>query len=122
MTNEEIEVQAEEYMVKKLREYDHEVVEVNKDGEPMAYILCHTAEVEQAFQDGAKWGIANAIQWHDLRKNSNDLPKEVNKFIIIALYNCITEEIITTVGTYEEFGNLLIGNVIAWCELPQFKE
>lgn len=104
----EFEKQAEEY--------------TEENGEKYNAHLSSKRMIYLSFQDGAKWGMEHAIQWHDLRKNSNDLPKEVNKFIIIALYNCITEEIITTVGTYEEFGNILIGNVIAWCELPQFKE
>lgn len=52
MNEAELEKQAEEYAVEKLREQEHQVC---KEG-VVNYIAWKTAEVEQAFKDGAKWG------------------------------------------------------------------
>ena len=63
-------------------------------------------------------------KWHDLRKDPNDLPK-LNK-------TDMSDYVITDRGVSYYNGRLkswyiqndyrLSDNVIAWCEIPQFKE
>ena len=33
-------------------------------------------QLHKAFKNGAEYGYSKANEWHDLRKDSNDLPKE----------------------------------------------
>ena len=89
----------------------------------------YITDVRQAYIDGA---TENGIQWHDLRKDPNDLPKEEGDYFL-CLYDNETKSIF-----YEVFGfakryadreewyveSMLwnIEDVIAWCEKPQFKE
>lgn len=37
---------------------------------------------KDGFQKGAEFGYNKANEWHDLRKNSNDLPKESGKYMV----------------------------------------
>ena len=74
----------------------------------------------------------NGIQWHDLRKDPEDLPKDENVVTVIyhdcdrhntytACYDIIAENWIYynfDDGVWER----LAYEVIAWCEIPQFKE
>lgn len=85
--------------------------------------------VERAYIAGA---TENGIQWHNLRKDPNDLPKEEGDYFL-CLYDNETKSIF-----YEVFGfakryadredwyveSMLwtIDDVVAWCEIPQFKE
>lgn len=81
-------------------------------------------EVEQAYIDGA---TENGIQWHDLRKDPNDLPKVVKEYITnigVMTFDRLkdrhlwTTPICDACDYYEE----VTDEVIAWCEIPQFKE
>lgn len=62
-------------------------------------------------------------QWHDLRKDPKDLPKD-NVVLIQTESNChfialyYPEE--KWWGTYEMFSHEIHGKIIAWCELPTF--
>ena len=78
------------------------------------------------FKNGYLVGaIENGIQWHDLRKDPNDLPKD-NVVLIQTESNChfialyYPEE--KWWGTYEMLSHRIHGKIIAWCEIPQFKE
>lgn len=81
---------------------------------------------KQDFYAGIRWGMEHATEWHDLRKNPNDLPKLEDKgfswSIIVANqlgeachYNykksCWETPLFTE-----------IEGVIKWCELPTYKE
>ena len=62
-------------------------------------------------------------KWHDLRKDPNDLPKEDVVLVqtksnchFIALY--YPDE--KWWGTYELLSQRIRGEIIAWCEIPQF--
>ena len=70
-------------------------------------------------QDYIAGATENGIQWHDLRKDPNDLPKgyqENTKFL------CSDTEGKTLILI--RYGSFWQGNIdiIAWCEIPQFKE
>lgn len=90
-------------------------------------------EIERQVE-GAKWGFTegkkDAIQWHDLRKNPNDLPEDGTEVMFIT-----KRERETLTGTYKNGGGegtpifdtfgiafYDIEDVIAWCKLPKFKE
>lgn len=78
-------------------------------------------QMNDCFNAGAKWGMEHAIEWHDLRKDPNDLPKENGE------YWCKLEnghydfriyylDSLFYKSHWEELG------IIAWCELPKFEE
>ena len=66
----------------------------------------------------------NGIQWHDLRKDPNDLPKDDKKYFIYTnlgnyYFTRFRKTYWVSVMTNEFVSN---NAVIAWCEIPQFKE
>lgn len=116
LIDEEIEAQAEEYVVEKLREQEHQVC---KDG-VVNYIAWKTSEVEQAFKDGAECGMEHAVEWHDLRKDPTDLPKKQGTYVVYC-YSLGYERFCYMEVPYSvSWGTL--DKVIAWCELPQFND
>ena len=99
---------AKEWFIDAFKKYDK--------GKKVKYLKdCEIAEYE-AYLAGA---TENGIQWHDLRKDPNDLPKgyqENTKFL------CSDTEGKTLMLI--RYGSFWQGNIdiIAWCENPQFKE
>lgn len=73
---------------------------------------------------GEKWGIEHAIEWHDLRKNPDDLPKEKGEYRVYFYDSELKEN--RNVNWYyygKSWGcHLCHLDVIAWCELPQYKD
>ena len=72
-------------------------------------------KVEDAYIAGAK---ENGIEWHDLCKDPNDLPKDTYDVLDQAGYKV----------HYNFFQNVWVNEkdeidnqVIAWCEIPQFE-
>lgn len=74
----------------------------------------------------------HGIKWHDLRKNPNDLPREENDYLL-CLYDKETKSVFYEVmglakryadseDWYVESMIWNIEDVIAWTEIPQFKE
>ena len=89
----------------------------------------YSIETERrAFESGAKFMQKNNFVWHDLRKDPNDLPKECRNVLCFVWqgegYYCV--------GHIIKGGDNFVRwwasnkseqlNVIAWCEIPQFKE
>ncbi len=73
---------------------------------------------ESIFISGYKLGATeNGIQWHDLRKDPNDLP-DTGRFVHVQTMND------TGKAYYDDgwYSGQINGIVIAWCEIPQFKE
>lgn len=112
---EELEHKAEEYAKKSLKGFRE-------------YIYLDQAEtkIEDAYIAGA---IENGVQWHDLRKDPNDLPKD-DRFVI-GVYKVTPFDIAPKVETccYSETltgwsdieGNSLYNEIERWFD-PQFKE
>jgi hypothetical protein len=107
MTDEEM---AEEYLQEKLEERkDKFVFEL-----PRVYII----DVKQAFLAGLK---AGRPQWHDLRKDKNDLPPKMlgnSNFSIEVLSD--KGELVNYNFHYCEWFYWRSGSPIAWCEIPTF--
>ena len=83
------------------------------------------ALMQEAYKDGFLEGLkAGRPQWHDLRKDPNDLPKEDKQYLCLIkswvgggkVYACLIYN--TQYHSWQES----YGDVIAWCEEPQFEE
>ena len=91
---------------------------VNREYDNSYYPDCNFSakqDAKTAFKDGAEFGYNKANEWHDLRKNPNDLPKG-HKVVL----NQVGEK-----TTYDpDRGFLGFGGcgIIAWKEIPLFKE
>ena len=112
MKEEEIEKQAEEY------------AKIRQQSVINSKTITIVNEVKkQAFKDGAKWGIANAIEWHDLRKNPNDLPKHSGLYCAQngEVREYVKEEKSWFTVHFEPCMNRT-DETYLWCELPQFKD
>ena len=88
------------------------------------YEVCEKRQCrKQAYLAGA---TENGIVWHDLRKDTNDYPKENKLYLVsikdnglaIAYFNGLHWQTKYNMG---DFGHL-VEEGIAWCEIPQFKE
>ena len=90
--------------------------------------LVQEEDIVQAFLAGLK---AGRPQWHDLRKNPNDLPKEVGNYIVCYLDTaCERHTFELSFVDYLEDEHWIDENghdievydegVIAWCEIPTF--
>lgn len=67
--------------------------------------------------------IENSIQWHDLRKDPNDLPKENELYLVFGYTNKREKFYELDVFDPKEEEFLGCGEyVYAWCEIPLFKE
>ena len=76
--------------------------------------------VKEAYLAGAK---ENRIEWHDLRKDPNDLPRIGIRYLVFNKYGA------TLIGYWNgkyfvsaDEDTVEIASPIAWCEIPQFKE
>ncbi len=72
------------------------------------------SDIEQAFLAGLK---AGRPQWHDLRKDPKDLPKGNYSVLVIIDYLALGKEYAIRENLKEDSKG-----VIAWCEIPRFKE
>ena len=108
MTDEEIQKEAEKF---GLAFYD--CVEYQED---VADAL------EQAYIAGAK---ENGVVWHDLRKNPDDLPKDIREVLDQNGDKCWYDTPHT--NRWKRFLNYqgkdvaFANDVIAWCEIPKFE-
>lgn len=73
---------------------------------------------EICFKDGAEFGYNKANEWHDLRKDHNDLPKEDCE--IITLHENGNKNI--QKWKNGNWTNAIVIPVIAWCEISTFTE
>lgn len=87
--------------------------------------------VKNAYIAGAK---ENGVIWHDLRKDTNDLPKSSSLFYdvserVIGVQEIASKQFISFECRYDfiekkwrTLQDPYYADVIAWCEIPQFKE
>ena len=66
---------------------------------------------EEGFNDGAEYGYNKANEWHDLRKNPNDLPNATDEVLV-----CYKNGYIDTWLYFKDFKHEA---VIGWKYLPK---
>ena len=119
MSEEEIEKKADEALDKRMGT----ICYIKRDNVQIPY----TDGYKDGYLAGAK---ENGIQWHDLRKDPNDLPqkvedeRQISDTVWIHIDNWGTEEGYYDYSLKSWIVRCRIVNldVIAWCEIPQFKE
>ena len=88
----------------------------NHLNEEKTHFLSETEYAERAYIAGAE---ENGVVWHDLRKDPNDLPKDCYDVLDEAGYRVFYHH---KEGVWKNASGSKIVEVIAWCEIPQFKE
>ena len=82
-------------------------------------------EVEPSAEKGYIVGATeNGIQWHDLRKDPNDLPKS-SPFHEVLNENGMKmyyDDVLKKWNMFTQNGIVQARPPIVWCEIPQFKE
>ena len=80
--------------------------------------------IEQAYQKGAEFGYNKANEWHDLRKNPNDLPKETVLVLFVISPKVVVIGWRSNENWIMDVNDRIVPNdfVVAWCEIPTFKE
>ena len=88
------------------------------------YALGCTKSPFEVAKEGFLAGLkAGRPQWHDLRKHPKDLPEE-NKDVLVffTLPDKSKNDVMITEFENNDFNYVDLQDVIAWCELPKFKE
>ena len=100
-------------------------------GQPIEVVrkinLAYHRNLKTAYIAGA---TENGIQWHDLRKDPNDLPqkvedgRQISDTVWLHIHNWGTEEAYYDYSLKSWIVRCRVVSipVIAWCEIPQFKE
>ena len=105
------EKEAEEYLKAQCKKRKEEYV----IRMPEVYI----ADIPQAFKDGAEFGYNKANEWHDLRKDPNDLPKPTTPVLVILESGVPYVSWISSDKGWWFCTNYYTGEdkVIKWCEI-----
>lgn len=82
------------------------------------YVHCKDCVKIKYFLAGLK---AGRPQWHDLRKDPNDLPKDNNEVLVYMWDSYYRGYFNLNSWHFENFSEGT-EQVDAWCEIPQFKE
>lgn len=83
-----------------------------------------SANIIRAYNNAIKALEKNGIQWHNLRKEPNDLPDKY-RYVIAIFYDCLHDEIKPCIARLRddsewEVNGQVYSNVVAWTEIPQF--
>ena len=121
---EELKQRAEEYKESKRHKCFREdvgTIQINYES--------YLNNLKQAYLAGA---TENGIQWHDLRKDPKDLPKNEGSYLVCMEFNYRHTYILNygqddyddedKTDWYDDESTHYPKEVIAWCEIPQFKE
>ena len=97
------------------KEYEEkaEYIEVDDYGKKVYGLM----DIQQAFLAGLK---AGRPQWHDLREDPNDLPKEPNEKMRVNETWVYVKFFDNTYGLVDKGALNNYSGAIAWCELPTF--
>lgn len=74
--------------------------------------------VSDTWKHGAEFGYNKAIEWHDLRKNPDDLPREEEGQLYVVYWRL---GLIDGYSVVRKIVNPL-KDVIAWCRVPCYDE
>lgn len=92
------------------------------------YNTLQTCAIKESIKQAFLAGLKAKTQWHNLRENPNDLPKNTESVL------CVLWGTTYDVGYYKEtddelwhFDEYSISkshkeDVVAWCEIPQFRD
>lgn len=119
----ELEREARDFICKKFSVTQEELENKNKDSDFINIIQNYV----DLYIAGAK---AHQTEWHDLRKNPNDLPEEEADYLL-CLYDKDTKSTLYEVmgiartyadreGWHVESMLWTLNDVVAWCEIPTF--
>ena len=89
------------------------------------YALGCTKSPFEAAKEGFLAGLKAGRQekWHDLRKNPKDLPAENQEVLVyFTLPDKSKNDITLAEFENNDFNFVDLQDVIAWCEIPTFKE
>ena len=101
---------AEEYFKSVCRDYNEEKERTGERHYWVGY------DIKNAFLAGLK---AGKQQWHDLRKNPNDLPNDDR---IVSDQEGSNVRYVKFRNKWFYLDRTAEANVIAWCEIPKFEE
>lgn len=73
---------------------------------------------EEGFKDGAEFGYSKAVEWHDLRKNPDDIPHEESGQLYLLYWR------LGSIDGYSVVRKIVnpLKDVIAWCRVPCYGE
>ena len=97
--------------------------EDNKETREYMRIDVHS-QYEEEYQMYLAGATENGIKCHDLRKDPNDLPEKI-KLVLIRLLGCYVLGWYDGIDFYNDCNKgekIPKELLIAWCEIPQFKE
>ena len=108
-------------MTEELKQKAKEYANIYKDG---LVDIDDIAVLQEAIGDVLS---ENGIVWHDLREDPNDLPKgQINRYLFGYVKNYGRKKPMLISYNGKWFYDVNTYNkevkVIAWCEIPQFKE
>lgn len=99
---------------------------IPQDGDWIDLVI--NSKYKEGFKDGAEFGYNKANEWHDLRKNPNDLPEKMgcgSKEVYISYIDGTTDFACYRFDKERwerSEDEEIVTNVIAWTEIPTFKE
>ena len=96
-------------------------------GMAMYYESAHgsiPSQFEKYLRKAVEYGYNKANEWHDLRKDPNDLPKEVKNGRSKVVYGDKGEPIYFSYKTnwWKDYSDHERYPPIAWCEIPKFEK
>ena len=112
-------------MTDEAKEYLKDICPICNDREVCLQDGCN-CYIEQAYLDGLAEGRKE--KWHDLRKDSNDLPKESGYYLVSRYSNYLrrkrhTQTLFYIKGKRNGWDTKMDKTqIIAWCEIPMFEE
>ena len=74
-------------------------------------------DLEKLYIQGAK---EHSVVWHDLRENPSDMPTGKKRVLVSTKY--MTHIVYYKINHFEDEDGDNIGEVIAWCEIPEFEK
>lgn len=111
MFEEETEEKTDQYMNEHVESYNCENTKLETDN----YNAGLERGYEDGFKDGAIHGYNKANEWHDLRKDPNDLPKD-DKYVIV------TDGKLWTSAYYDKDKAWMIHTIVGLHKIIKWKE
>ena len=100
-------------------------IEIAEEFANNGYALGCTKSPFEAAKEGFLAGLKTArkAMWHNLRKNPKDLPEENQEVLVyFTLPDKSRNDIMLAEFENNDFNFVDLEDVIAWCEIPSFKE